>query len=719
MSDRSGHNGGFAGGAAERPGLAEVNPFSLIEAVNATSELAHANWLIYLGAIAYFCVAVAGVSHKDLLLDSAVQLPVLQVNVDLIRFFLFAPIVLVFLHFGLLVQHVMLSRKILEFDAAVRQMEPDASRSHPIRHELHSYFFTQALAGPERPALFGGFLHAMFWLSIVSMPVLVILFIQIVFLPYHDVTTTWSHRLALVLDIVLIALMGVFLTTRARTFAEAVSKTLRAQPLNFLSTAALLFAILLFSFFVATIPDEWLDRTTRGFPGATIKHTETTDGRIESRRVFALTNWLFEGLTEQGTIVYVSPFRRNLSVTDQTLTGVAKGQASDAPVALRGRDLRYAELDRSSLRDADLTGADLTGARLIGADLRGARISCSDIDDALTDSKFRASNCARIVDANLSRADLAGADLRLVHASGASFENAKLAGIDLEYADMTGANFSGADLKGASIGGGAEAVGANFLGADLRGADLKGVKIEASDFYGANLTGARLVFAQAQGANFQGAKLMGTTLSAAKLEGADFTDAELAGADFGAAVLWRTKPSGQPHATLADFSLAVIRPAEAKELTSLGDQAQAIRLSSAKEKLARLIEAFKSADDDAAWKTSEDANAWGELKKGSVVAVAPQLRDQVMAYLGKLSCQADNSDGAAALGIIQRVLDFPQKSSAATLLARLQRPDCPATKHLPEAKMLELEAAAEQEQVRATVSQGDPGSATAEAAPAQ
>ena len=42
---------------------------------------------------------------------------------------------------------------------------------------------------------------------------------------------------------------------------------------------------------------------------------------------------------------------------------------------LRGRDLRFAKLDRTDLHQADLTGANLDGASLVGADLRGAWMS--------------------------------------------------------------------------------------------------------------------------------------------------------------------------------------------------------------------------------------------------------------------------------------------------------------------------------------------------------
>ena len=48
-----------------------VNPYSLLEAVNASSETANRAWLIFLALMIYLMVAVAGVTHRDLLLELA------------------------------------------------------------------------------------------------------------------------------------------------------------------------------------------------------------------------------------------------------------------------------------------------------------------------------------------------------------------------------------------------------------------------------------------------------------------------------------------------------------------------------------------------------------------------------------------------------------------------------------------------------------------------
>ena len=74
--------------------------------------------------------------------------------------------------------------------------------------------------------------------------------------------------------------------------------------------------------------------------------------------------------------------------------------------------------ERANLSEADLRGADLMGANLMGADLRGA---------------------------NLWEANLSGADLR-----GANLSEADLSGADLWRANLSEADLRGANLRGAT-----------------------------------------------------------------------------------------------------------------------------------------------------------------------------------------------------------------------------------------------------------------------------
>jgi hypothetical protein len=87
------------------------------------------------------------------------------------------------------------------------------------------------------------------------------------------------------------------------------------------------------------------------------------------------------------------------------------------------------------------------------------------------------------------RADLSGANL-----SGANLSRANLSGANLSRADLSGANLSGANLFGANLS------GANLSGADLFGANLSGANLSGADLSGADLSGANLSRADLSGA---------------------------------------------------------------------------------------------------------------------------------------------------------------------------------------------------------------------------
>ena len=120
---------------------------------------------------------------------------------------------------------------------------------------------------------------------------------------------------------------------------------------------------------------------------------------------------------------------------------------------------------RANLSNADLFGADLRGANLSNADLRGANLSNANLSNADL-------RCA-----NLSNADLFGANLRGANLFGADLRGANLRNADLRDADLRCANLSNADLRGANLSN-ADLFGANLRGANLSNADLCGASID-------------------------------------------------------------------------------------------------------------------------------------------------------------------------------------------------------------------------------------------------
>jgi uncharacterized protein YjbI with pentapeptide repeats len=663
---------------------APVNPYSLLEAVNRSSSAANTAWLIYIGLMAYLLVAVAGISHKDLLLNNDIPLPVLQVKIELTRFFLFAPIVLVLVHTGVLGQLVLLARKALEFHASICMLETTDERTHPLRLELDNFFFVQAIAGPERSRVVSAFLHGMSWLTLVILPVLLLLYIQVVFLPYHDTAITWAHRVSLLADIALLMLIGVFLMRSETSFLLAFWRTSLQHPVSLLVTAALLGVVALFSLFAATVPGEPLDRLASSWS----RDAQPTEEGERQAGGYALP---FMPASTDGSLFGM--FHRNLNVTDLDLVVDKDVVPGEPSLNLRGRDLRFAKLDRTDLHQADLTGAALDGASLAGADLRNAWMQCADLNRLLLADDRRAARCTsargtNFVRARLSEAKMVGIDLR-----GAKLDEATLTGAELTYGLMSGASFANARLERADLSGGAWLQGANFLLAALQGADLSGAKLQMTDFSSAGLQGANLYLAHLEGAVLRNADLEGANLQSSKLHGADLSGAKLQAADLSEAEVWRTTPPASESALLTDMSRLAIKPLE--ELETAGLKAVLARLDDQDLK-ARLLERLTPLLDEAQAATwaSPDQQTWSSLAKASEGA-GDGYKTRLTEYLAGLMCKPRWANGSVATGIARRAQGMGFKGDVAGLYDRLKGADCPPGRAVPAAVMSGLGAAAD------------------------
>ena len=666
-----------------------VNPYSLLEAVNAASNISRSGWVLYLALMAYLLIAVAGVTHQDLLLNSPIKLPIMDVNIVLARFFAFAPLVLLFTHFGMLVQHVMLARKVIAFDESLQPLENNKKPTHPLRLELHSYFFTQALAGPQRSWLFGFFLHAMIWLSLVVLPVFLILYIQVVFLPFHHESVTWGHRVVLVMDVALLFFIGIFLRRADVSFFHALVRVVRHNPLSFIITSLIFAAVMLFSFFVATVPDKFLDRLSRSLPGAAQKEFQKDDAG--NRHYFGYAVPFLYGSTEGTREALFGLFHRNLIVRDLDLVldrNVTEGEIS---INLRNRDLRNAKLDRSDLHQADLTGADLTDASLIKTDLRGALITCVDLDRLRLEKNREKAECALLRSANLSGAKLNSAQLQGADFTASILEEANLSNSNATYAVFTGANFFSAEMQKIDLSAGADLMGANLLGAQLQGAKMTGVRLQGADLSGAGLQGAMMAYAQLHGANLLGAELQGANLSSAILYGADLSDTVLTGANLSKARIWMTKPSSLEAFKLADLSDIQIAPPRGSEIDELQGRINSVSHLDQGVKdqiIASLSNLMKQVERDR-WNNSAEKSRWRALASSRSASgvdgtSGSRYGERLTRYLAGLMCSSKWRDGSVTEGIAARATNQAFKGNAASLLEALKRPDCSVAKTMDE-----------------------------------
>ena len=498
---------------------AEARARNLLQSLNSTAQSARAGWFFFISLTAYLFIAVASVTHLDLLLHTPVKLPILQIEIGLRGFFLVAPVLFLLVYFGVRLHHAMLEQKAVAFNDCLRSLE-DPNRLHPIRFEISSYFFVQNLVGPTRSGIFAMLQHGMKLATIDILPVLLTLYFLIAFLPSHDYLLTGIHRGYIVVGVAILLLHAWMRMDTDEVGWRAVRY--RLSRVSFFGLGVASSVVIAFSFLVATLPtrdnDEQfdLDRIATALWSTKVPY-DWNDERCQDGQRCAF--WLTAVLFEQ-PIDYVSGgggwFSRNLIVVDNEAVRVKLNLGNkEMPVTLRGRDLRHATLDRIDLAKADLTGSDLSHSSLLEANLQGARLGCADPGIRRPTTFF----------GQRSQRDQGGArdlgwekkfDLER------KFQDAQQRFLDRQRpgcTDLTGAALARANLSEARLAG-AKLRRAKLGGANLNRADLYFASLEEAQLGRADLTGARLSVAQLRNANLSSATLVGATLAHAELQGA-------------------------------------------------------------------------------------------------------------------------------------------------------------------------------------------------------
>ena len=147
--------------------------------------------------------------------------------------------------------------------------------------------------------------------------------------------------------------------------------------------------------------------------------------------------------------------QHNESVTHFLITSSLSVRSKDSARLLRGSTLSHAKLSgahlpNADLGDADLSGADLSNALMVNANLIGADLSGANLCNTLLDN---ADLVAHLPNADLSGANLIGANLSDANLFSADLSDANLIGADLSRAVLDNANLGGAVLDNANLGG--------------------------------------------------------------------------------------------------------------------------------------------------------------------------------------------------------------------------------------------------------------------------
>ena len=213
--------------------------------------------------------------------ENPVKLPFLNIELPLLAFFFLAPFLFLIVHAYTLVHLVMLTDKAKRYHQALHEQisndktpptevrERNAAIRASLRRQLPSNIFVQFLAGPKdvRDKPFGYLLRAIAWVTLVVAPVLLLLLMQIQFLPFHSSFIAWTQRVALAADLAL-----VWWLWRKILSGREPGRWLGPSWLWSTVGLALSFSALLFSWTVATFPGEWQEERLASWRSALVSH---------------------------------------------------------------------------------------------------------------------------------------------------------------------------------------------------------------------------------------------------------------------------------------------------------------------------------------------------------------------------------------------------------------------------------------------------------------
>ncbi len=472
----------------------------LLESANEASRRCRTAYLTFLLVSVYFALIVGSTTDEQLLRGTAIALPILNVNLPIVGVYFVAPGLFLILHFNLLLNLFMLSRKLFDLDPKFGDSGvTDAADPSPYRRMVDLFPFSQYVLEKNYKDHMRWLLFAVVWITVVAVPVILLLWSQVRFLPYHWDEISYWHAALFLADLVMLwCFWPMMLNDKGTVGNWLAGLTGSRQKIIWLYVPGALTVFFVFTaLFFANVPGSGLDH---------------------ARAYLHLGNFLDSNGIKDGIRFRYLDLREKTLVAEEIPPEILAGLvARKAPpeeidaarvkyskrLVLKRRNLRGADLFRARLHKADLRGADLReavleSARLQGADLRGAYLQGAVLREA------------RLQGADLFNAHLQGADLFGARLQGADLNSARLQGADLSFAILQGAVLSEAVLQGAVL-----------RGTDLRGAFLRTTRLQGAVLFSARLEGAELRHAHLQGADAGNSYLDLADLSGARLQGQD------------------------------------------------------------------------------------------------------------------------------------------------------------------------------------------------------
>ncbi len=505
--------------------------------------------ITFLSLLLYVNLIIASTDAEQILRVAPVNLPLLNVPLPIIGFYGFLPWLILLFHLYLLVQHYLFSQQLYRFNDKLDQA-PDTLQAY-VRKNLGNLPFLHWMVGQHR-WMMQNVLTLITLVSLIFWPLATLLWLQMAILPYHSADLLLWQRVALSMDVLLIAWLwpktldrqdssrnwwkrgfalffGWGRVWQARrhwaTLKSALAQRwpdLRAFIHLFLLSVVLLPVVLL-SWLVACLPDSPEDRWLASFPEPVSTIVDVDGQGKPTRTAFALTAYLHEQHAKTG-------LSENEFNTLQA-QGAKPCPRSEQPDKSKEAEHQHCLmvqpwLPRNLILREKVLTADPNLKPEVEAKFQAGTPKPEDFDLIRgLDLQNRNFDYADFTESALPKADLRYASLKQAVLVKSRLDHAQMQYIQAEKANLPYAMLTGANLSHALL------TGANLSSAALAGADLSSAALAGADLSQADLTGAYLADAKLTGAYLSFAELTGADLSNAKLTGAKLTNADLTGAD--------------------------------------------------------------------------------------------------------------------------------------------------------------------------------------------
>ncbi|OSM00146.1 putative pentapeptide repeat protein [Magnetofaba australis IT-1] len=561
-----------------------------MDAANASGRLARGIHLGFLLVGVYFAILVGSTTHKQLLMESPITLPILDVPLPVVGFYAVVPWLFVLLHLNVLLQFHALAMRVIK----VREngLAGQEHRLYPLAFALWR------ARSSVKSSLVRAFLNLYVWLTTFILPPLIILWAQARFIPYHDHLITnvqrgalfvdlllcwafaikilspdgrfrefgiwmWSQKITLLITLTpfLLSIGGYLILSHGPQAYHADADAEAIKGFGFLAVPlmvaifagffreSLVYRLALFAWMAPLSAACWLlSSQVFTIPHVCSNNPELytdqerpfcnicTDGeRSDNRDTVAYAKgypawmkWLVaEGRLPRYLIVRNETLVKQAPSEEQIAAYLAQGEQSEAGHKKAVQSAWVEQAKGLDLKGRDLTFADFTGSKLLKAQFNlPIERLKNNGNNSLQESIFNLKNSA-----NLSFARLVDTDLTQANLSYVTLDHSKIMRSIMVKAYMSHSTVSAI-------------INSDFTGADLSFTKLNRVNIYGSKFIGAKLSNIKWHSPRINSSNFSGSDFSRSEIFGGYISSSDFFGAYFQGAKILAAFFAESNFSG-------------------------------------------------------------------------------------------------------------------------------------------------------------------------------